>query len=73
MNRVLLQMLAPPALWADAEHNVLQLLERSFQNQVAELETHCHVSGAAGLSVGEFFHRVGYFEELMRAKGGGVQ
>ena len=66
----MVQMLAPPALWPEAEHNALRLLERSFQNQVAELETHCNIARPAELSVSEFFYRVSYFEDLMKAKAG---
>lgn len=66
-------MLLPPVLRTGKPDNELLGLERRFENQVAELETNCHVADAAGLSVFRFWSRVAYFEELVKARGGGKE
>lgn len=68
LRRLLVRMMAPPALRTGDPNNALLALERTFENQVAELETHCGVRAAALLSVYQFLHRVGYFEELMKQR-----
>lgn len=70
IQAVLLRMLAPPVLRTGKPDNELLALERVFENQVAELETHCNVSDAAGLSVYRFMSRMEYFEAMMQARRG---
>ncbi|WP_460502740.1 hypothetical protein [Hymenobacter agri] len=48
---------------------VLQL-ERVFECQVADLETHCNVSRAGGIILSSFWGLAGYFETMVgRARG----
>lgn len=63
---VILRLLLPPPLRTGDPGNALLALERTFENQVAELENHCGVRDARVLSLFQFMHRCEYYEQLMR-------
>jgi hypothetical protein len=70
VRAVLVQMMTPPPLRTGVPHNAVLALERTFENQVAELETHCNCAHAAQLSVYQFMHRCEYFEQLVKTRKG---
>lgn len=65
LNRILVQMLAPPPMHPSHPANAIRALERSFENCYAELETHLHLQDPSSLSLYSFLSRLEYLEDML--------